>query len=120
MTVFENLIRARGVISIPERWTQGHFARYACGAGTSPTSQFASCFCALGAVERVMGCRAYRSKEVELLAESVGDKEQLPSDDNLRGNAVFNLVHTFNDNHSHEDVLSMFDRAISLAQERNL
>lgn len=53
MTTLEILKAARELISVPERWTQGAYARDNQGAPCATTSDEATCFCVRGAVRRV-------------------------------------------------------------------
>lgn len=106
MTTFEILKAARELISDEKRWTQGFYAV----ANGWPVVQFASehlpdsadCFCAIGSLAKA-GCMSVYD------AESSGAYKALEAVSEID-------VHEFNDTHTHEEVLALFDRAISRAE----
>lgn len=100
MNTKELLVAARLLIEKPEHWTQGLFARDSEGYSAPSRSPEAVCFCAMGAVMRASGDDPELEYEgIHLLAQALG-KQGLAS---------------FNDNRCHEEVLSLFDRAIANA-----
>jgi len=103
----EILIKARQVIEKPEHWTQESYARD--NAGASLADGYATeavCWCSLGAIEKVTGLDNWDSYEaVSFLTEAMVDVPRQSVED-------------FNDNHSHSDVLALFDQAITKATEQ--
>lgn len=94
MSTKEDLIAAKAMINTPEKWNQG--AYYAGG-----------CFgfdrrCMLGAVMSSDVNFASRDATREALLRA------LPSSDRKRPHALA----TYNDTHSHGEVMAVFDRAI--------
>lgn len=98
MTVKEVLIAARAKIADPANWTQHDYARRKCGYAVNPTSTYAECWCAIGALAAVIGdtVRAEKSVPYFELRDAMG----LDIDD-------------FNDTHTHAEVLAKFDEAIA-------
>jgi hypothetical protein len=95
----QTLKAARQLITDPAKWTQNAFARDKNGKMISPTNNGAVCFCALGAIRFV-------TKEPKI---TVAD---------IFLNAVSNSkngedLDTFNDTHTHAEVLALFDAAIA-------
>ena len=95
--VTDVLVKARNLISEPERWTQNHSARNAFGDWTDTLSAEAVCWCAVGAIARVAPDKeswngAIAQLKIETKPLSVGD---------------------FNDTHTHAEVLAAFDKAIA-------
>jgi hypothetical protein len=105
MTPSEILTAARELISVPERWTQGTFARTKGGTPTFVLDENAACFCSVGAVHRAMGVSMNSSQPdgcLEMLRKS------------MRGH----VVAFYNDNKTHDHVMRAFDRAIAAAKEQ--
>lgn len=98
----EILIAARAKIENPENWTQGSYSRNIDGVTIdSPKSKAAVCWCSRGAIIAI--------------SETYEDEDLAMS--HLR-NAIeskYPTVVGFNDSSTHVEVLSAFDRAISLA-----
>lgn len=107
------LREARALISDPERWTQRAFARPAQGKReTSPLSDDAKCWCAMGAIERAADGSPLMS----------ADRAMCVLDDvvwELHPRAASRIAY-LNDGGSramcHPRVLAAFDRAIELAE----
>lgn len=55
MNVKEQLIAAKALIATKETWTQGTAARNALGYPVDSLAHAATCWCAMGAVEKVTG-----------------------------------------------------------------
>jgi hypothetical protein len=102
MSPLEDLKAARELISDPSRWTQGAAARNDAGNETNSTSPDATCFCSLGAITKVVGAPGERRRVVKNLL-----REGLPEG--------HSYIAVFNDTHTHEEVLAVFDRAIAHA-----
>lgn len=99
----EILIAARKKIEKPENWTQGQAARNKFQHWCDPTYAFATCWCALGAIRSVVG----RDLESDTFFVSAYKELVKVSEDRL--------IARFNDSHTHEEVLALFDRAIANA-----
>lgn len=102
---------ARDLIADPDHWTQGYGARTAEGYNIHPTSFGATSFCAVGAVNRVTGGKP-NLMEPALTSLRAAVLEGAPS-----GARTSGPITTFNDNHTHAEVLAMFDRAIASVRQ---
>lgn len=100
----EVLRAARELISVPERWTQGVNARNGNGFSVSYDDPSANCFCLYGALCRVTG-RALVGEAWEIV------------DHLITSGGVFSSVSIFNDYTTHDDVLSLLDEGIALAEQ---
>jgi len=90
------LIKARELISKPENWTQRAVARTPEGHRTSALSTNAVCYCAMGALIKIYPL--YQgSRHIGTLAKAMGTTD---------------IAH-YNDNHTHAEVLAMFDKAVT-------
>jgi hypothetical protein len=102
MTPLEVLVAGRDLLSDPDRWTQRALARDKKGEATdNPWDAKATCFCSLGAVHKVLG-----SGELELKFEV---KQYLSQA------APTHSIVPYNDNHTHAEVLAVWDEAIKAA-----
>lgn len=95
MTVKEVLIAARAKIADPANWTQGMLARDASGIPVEVCSSRAACWCAVGAVAESAPYELTNTT-VEFLNKAAGMQ-----------------IETFNDTHTHAEVLAKFDEAIA-------
>lgn len=105
-TQLEILEHARALIADPEHWTRGACARRVDGLCVDMGDTSAHCFCSIGAVGRAtldLDVYPSLSKTFDTL-ESLGIPEGTPVDQSR--------LATYNDSHTHEEVLAMFDRAI--------
>jgi hypothetical protein len=105
MTPREYLIAARARIEKPENWTQGFFARDANGETCMPGHPKACKFCLLGAMLNDAGPVPEQSEAGQLLYRAL----------RALGHRSESLA-TFNDCHTHVEVLELFDVAIRLAE----
>lgn len=99
LTTKEVLIKAKELISSPESWTQNVYK--------TATDSGKVCYCALGAISEVAKVEVFSSNltpAANLLKSVV--KDQLGSDESFA---------VYNDSHTHEDVMAVFDRAIEIA-----
>lgn len=104
MDTVQILKEARALIADEKNWTQDSFARNSAGETTEPADDEAVCYCAIGALAKV----ARLSPECNLPAENLVEEEAL-----MLG---WINVPEFNDNHTHAEVLALFDRAIARAE----
>lgn len=103
LTLYQNLnmlVEARKLISNKENWTQGAYAQDSKGRPVTGRSPYATCFCAFGAIDKIAEMafnpvKSIRSQleYLDLFTEDIG-------------------VIKYNDSHTHEEVLSLFDKAI--------
>lgn len=97
--VKDSLIRARARIADPEHWTQGVVARGKSGRSVRPRGKAACKWCAVGAVVKEVSYFSAQTRCISALSAVCGT-----------------LLGTFNDTHTHAEVLALFDAAIA-AQE---
>jgi hypothetical protein len=109
-TPVQVLREARELIAMPERWTQGTWARKANGDGVLATNPEACCFCAGGAL---LKSSSRGRKENRDLFDAAVRLLIAP----LNGETWMDIAQ-FNDRvaKSHDEVLALFDRAIALAE----
>ena len=100
MNTKEVLIKARELISDPNNWTAHAYARDAKGERVEINSPAACKFCALGAVQRVIG----RPHDPSLSRKAWNALHEQTSDYS---------VASVNDNEGHAAVMEMFDKAIA-------
>ena len=106
MKAVDILINARALITNPENWCKGTFARNRDFRMVENYSADATKFCASGAIYLISN--KTNSDDVELqLAKSF-----------LRESVGICGITTFNDGHEHKDVLEAFDAAIAIAKKR--
>lgn len=99
----DQLKAARDLISDPAKWTQRYFARDVQGNPVNARMNEAVCFCALGAVERICGFQWEYTTIGKIL--------------DARCQTLHNTcTSTFNDKHSHDEVLALFDDVIAEMQ----
>lgn len=106
--VVEKITKARALIADPLQWCRYAYARDRYGSPAYPYSIEARQWCSLGSLERVTRDAPSRI----LVAGKVILEEAL-------GQLGYgHEVGAFNDSHTHEEVLEMFDKAIEIAKER--
>lgn len=96
ITVKEVLIAARAKIEDPKNWTQGECARDSKGKEVHSRNERAVCWCSIGAIAHASGFYYGFDKTIAAL-ESV----------------IPGSISTFNDTHTHAEVLAKFDEAIA-------
>ena len=110
MKLSEFMTGAKELIKDESSWTKDWFARNDAGVPVRSLHEDAICFCSLGAIERFAGCElgddlvdgvSSRTKEAQGLLETV------------MGGL---LVEEYNDTHTHEEVMAMWDEAIEVAK----
>ena len=95
-TTIEILKAARDLIAKPENWTQGSY--YEVKGGNH-------CYCALGAIDKVSdGGGAFPIEA--LIAKGFLERAGMQN------------VADFNDSHTHSEVIDLFSKAISSAEEK--
>lgn len=101
-TAVDILRAARELIAEPKAWTQRAFGRDEDGMCCDSLHPDAVCWCAGGALTKAAnGHGLIRSKAREQLYAAIGCAD----------------IVDFNDEHTHAEVLSAFDRAITLAEQ---
>ena len=106
MTVTENLQAARDLITDSNKWTQFAVARNSNNESTTSRNPDAVCWCALGALEYTHP-RDQKSRDLLNIMTYL--------DSFMNGS-----VSIYNNNHTHEEVLAAFDRAIEASKEVEL
>lgn len=91
---------ARNLIEKPENWTQRAFARDSNGRITDHTSESAICWCASGALGKVI--RQDHNDDYDYEAMWGAVSEYLPLN-----------IPTLNDEGTHTDILNMFDSVLA-------
>lgn len=97
------LEKARAIIAEPRHWCRGTYARNVLGGRVSATSCWATRWCATGAIRRAAE-RADCPRSVPRIKWTI--EETI----NVR-------LETYNDRHTHSEVLALFDRAIAHLRE---
>lgn len=99
------LKKARKVISKEENWTRGELARNFNGGAAVPNSTDAVCWCSMGAMRKFVELDFITPALDELiLAMPIGYRQS---------------VVTFEDSHTHAEVLALFDKAIENLSSKN-
>lgn len=96
---------ARDLIAKPENWIQGAYARSEDGRDTMPYDVSSTCFCSVGALFKA-GADSFKFSE--LLPFEIRDAFGVMKENDLV---------KFNDTHTHAEVLSLFSKAITSAEE---
>lgn len=109
MSVLETLTKARDLLSDPNKWIKGGYARNDCGAVCDPMSPHARQFCMIGAVYASTAHQPWMAGSVHCRLEAAV----------MRTKPRFSALATFNDhpNTTHQDVLDIF--SIAIAAELN-
>lgn len=91
---------ALALISDPDRWTQGTYARTQYGDSVDGDDSAAVCWCSAGAIEAVAyNCsRTAKAPVIEALHAAAASDNSMHYVD-------------FNDRHTHEEVMAMWQRA---------
>lgn len=112
MTVLEVLKATRELLSAPERWTKGRYARNADGSCVPPTAPGAVCFCLEGALCRVT---AGMERAELLVCEARIALERHGGSDSLRRNGIV----AWNDRkiRKFEQVTKALERTIAVLAE---
>lgn len=105
--VAEFLIEAKKVIEDPTRWTTGWFAKTVAGVRCSALDDEATCFCSMGALEYYNGR--------ELLYDEKGTVAHLARD--VLESVMEERLVSFNDRHSHTEVMQKWAEAIKFSQK---
>lgn len=96
LTLLKN---ARELISNEENWTYGSYSRSIDGGTAIPSSTDAVCWCSIGALRKFGAWDSVNDAMFELMVAMPEDYRQ--------------SVATFNDSHTHAEVLALFDKAIA-------
>ncbi|MBC2806576.1 hypothetical protein C3Y94_025840 [Rhizobium ruizarguesonis] len=103
-TPLEILTAAQELIRDPVRWTRETYAREPGGECVEPNDKDACSWCSIGAIQHVLG--------------SNSDLAEHPTFTLLQRAANCSSVPDYNDNddHTHVDIMTMFDQAKELAR----
>jgi len=106
MNTADILKAAKAKIANPANWMQGFYARDINGNELIGNEPGAVCFCAIGAIESVQGIEhhgnGWAERPVELLCEAANQQ-----------------IAIYNDGHTHEEVLAVYDKAIAAAEKES-
>ena len=105
---------ARQLISDPRRWTVHYLAEDETGYPVDFDSDKATCWCSLGALRKVVN-KDHRDWDVAITKEVLAHK-YLRDAINLHPKGGASLAH-FNDTHTHQEVMELWDSAIKLAKQ---
>jgi hypothetical protein len=105
MTTTELLIAAKDKISNPKNWTTHAAAKDVYDKQISVYSKEAVCWCSMGAVESLV------DPTMGILIEKAWQR--------LR-EAAGCFISEYNDSHTHEEVMELFDKAIELGDAYNV
>ena len=94
------------LISTPEKWTKGTEARDKNGNICSYSD--AVCFCTLGAFEMVVNEQNITGIDRDTIFDYIAATIK---------KLGYHSITYFNDNHTHEDVMNLFDKAIELSKQ---
>lgn len=106
--VVEALKQGKSLISKPETWTQGAFARHKDGHPVPEFSCNAASWCSLGALAKA-ACADDDTENYTFNAAATLLRRA------LKMGAVTDLA-KFNDTHTHAEVMAMWDKAIAIAE----
>jgi hypothetical protein len=114
--ITQTLVKARALIANPENWTKYWFFRDRDGNKLLSADED-GCFsyCARGAVVKAAGCTTltqYTAAVEAYLAQAI----DMPLYVNASSPGEMASVALYNNGHTHEEVLAMFDRGIILAR----
>lgn len=105
-TVVEDLKAAKALIADPKNWLQGGYARDAQGVNEylMGNDEGAICFCSLGALQKV----------ANTMHEEDTDAYEVLTQTAIALGAT--SVPSYNDNHTHAEVMAFWDKAIETAE----
>jgi hypothetical protein len=96
---------AKNRISDPNNWIQGHFARDKNGWLTESESRNAVCWCSIGALRSAAkGTNQFSMNAMRVMENCI------PLENGMN-------IAEYNDTHTHEEVMKLFDAAIELAEK---
>ena len=107
METKEILQKARDLITDPAKWTTGFFARDVEGRIQAANKESTVCWCAWGAIQKVVGSDTFKRMDNLHLWDTLWNATGEPD----YGSAS-HVIWSYNDNHTHEEVLAVFDKAI--------
>lgn len=110
MTVSQVLEASKAVIEKPEHWTTRYLARDSYGVNTQPFSKGATCWCSIGAIDKVYDeygvsgdLRQQAIRALEVALDEAGEDD---------------CVAEFNDTRTHAEVMMLWNKAIAKAKEK--
>lgn len=110
MRALDILTKAQDLIRDPKNWTKGTYAREEGGHPVAVDEPSAVCFCSIGALVKVLDGDPDNLRMARgCLVSAVRD-----SDPDING------IAEFNDHHTHEEVMAVWDNARELARADDL
>ncbi len=119
MTLLKGLRAVRELLAVPERWTQGVYARDVDGGEVTPYADDAVCWCLRGGVKRVAGEPWTEGGDRPLFPPLI---DALTAAANVGFASIeddgWNTLWVFNDleGTTHPKMLAVLDRAIATAE----
>lgn len=104
------LMKAKELIATPDAWTKDELAKDAFGVATDPLGPNARCYCSIGATIKANHFYGSTSNTRSRAYLSMAVQELVPE-------TTIPAVSDYNDTHTHEEVMTMFNKAIALAKE---
>lgn len=111
MKTSEFLIKAKSLIADPKHWTQEHYARDNEGNICYWDDSGAVCFCSVGALYETSGYTHQGSRNGIHPVDPLLTRAYTYLDDAIG----YTSIPLFNDKHTHEQVMQMWDKAIAQA-----
>lgn len=109
MTPKEVLVKAKDLIADRRSWIQGTSAADHLGIPLAPEDPIACRFCSIGAIERVLSPLSPR-ENYRLKEQTLNEIES-----HISSPHVIGKLWRFNDSHTHEGVMALFDKSIKEA-----
>jgi hypothetical protein len=115
--ISEILINAKKLIEKKENWTTMYSARDMNGISVSPRGASAHSFCSIGAIERVCDDFMYGGPQNKATWYLRRAAKSFTTDYTrlMPISSAVGSVSDYNDNHTHVEVMAMWDKAIELA-----
>jgi len=110
--LLEDLTAAKALIENPENWIQDELSQDSEGRKVAVTDTNATCFCSMGAFVHYLHGKP-QAHERDLPVVAALDEASVK----VSGDADMNIV-TFNDTHSHAEVMAVWNNAIFTAKEQ--
>lgn len=117
MKTSEALKQARALIDTPEKWCQGSYALNENGMSSYGDSPLACRFCSVGALQHTNPLMFDRERKYKTRPAMPVLRQFLDRAADRVSLGRFNNVVDFNDSRTHDQVMKVWDLAISLAEE---
>jgi hypothetical protein len=108
-----NLRAAKALIDTPAKWTQSVLARDSMARQVGIEDRNATCFCSMGALLRHCRDKELPGEARKTISEALDNVAELTAGDDST-----NIV-IYNDEHTHAEVMAVWDKAIELAEKES-